>query len=703
MIKVVGYIENIIYRNEENYYTIFNINSKGDYYTAVGTMITADIGLKISAELEEVFNKQYGQQYKIINYELGLPIKSEAIVEILSMKEFKGIGEVLAQRIVDNFGEDTFDVILNSEYELLNIKGMTQKRVDALKEAVISKQAELSTFLFLKNNGLSINNIKKIYKIFGLKTIDTLKKNPYIMLEKISGIGFGTCDQLAHSLLFDNNSSLRLTSAIIYILRQNYYSGNVFVFKNDLLNQVFELINIDLSNNLHDLLLELQIKNQIKFFPTDDDNYKIYLYSAYFVESNLSKILYQLKDNIHIITGGPGTGKTYNINKIIENANNEGLKIICCAPTGRAAKRMFEVTKFSSSTIHRVLELTPKIDEDLLDDYNKVVFNKNELNKLDCDILIVDEVSMVDQFLMFNLMKAIDIGTIVYLVGDVDQLPSVSAGNVLYDMINSGWFDVKVLNKIYRQSKNSNIPQLANSIKNGQLIEFNDSYEDFKFVNSNNDTTINNNIIKLMTNNIPKHFNIDIDKIQAICVTKKGVCGTDNLNIVLQDALNPFTDKNNEIKHGNRVFRINDKVMQVVNNYSAEYHIYDDNGLILDSGFGIFNGDIGFIISINKDNNSMKIKFDDRIVEYFIDKFDNIVLAYAITVHKSQGSEYDVVLMPMTYAAHQLLNRKILYTALTRAKDCICFVGNKNVFNKMIENKYENKRNSSLCGKFYIS
>ena len=703
MIKVVGYIENIIYRNEENYYTIFNINSKGDYYTAVGTMITADIGLKISAELEEVFNKQYGQQYKIINYELGLPIKSEAIVEILSMKEFKGIGEVLAQRIVDNFGEDTFDVILNSEYELLNIKGMTQKRVDALKEAVISKQAELSTFLFLKNNGLSINNIKKIYKIFGLKTIDTLKKNPYIMLEKISGIGFQTCDQLAHSLLFDNNSSLRLTSAIIYILRQNYYNGNVFVFKNDLLNQVFELINIDLSNNLHDLLLELQIKNQIKFLPTDDDNYKIYLYSAYFVESNLSKILYQLKDNIHIITGGPGTGKTYNINKIIENANNEGLKIICCAPTGRAAKRMFEVTKFSSSTIHRVLELTPKNDEDLLDDYNKVVFNKNETNKLDCDILIVDEVSMVDQFLMFNLMKAIDIGTIVYLVGDVDQLPSVSAGNVLYDMINSGWFDVKVLNKIYRQSKNSNIPQLANSIKNGQLIEFNDSYEDFKFVNSNNDTTINNNIIKLMTNNIPKHFNIDIDKIQAICVTKKGVCGTDNLNIVLQDALNPFTDKNNEIKHGNRVFRINDKVMQVVNNYSAEYHIYDDNGLILDSGFGIFNGDIGFIISINKDNNSMKIKFDDRIVEYFIDKFDNIVLAYAITVHKSQGSEYDVVLMPMTYAAHQLLNRKILYTALTRAKDCICFVGNKNVFNKMIENKYENKRNSSLCGKFYIS
>lgn len=702
MIKIKGYIENIIFRNDENYWTVINIESNGEIYTAVGTMLTADVGLKINAELEENYNKKYGKQYDLISYELGLPTNEEAIVNILSLNDFKGIGPVIAKRIVDNFGEDTFDVILNSSYELMNIKGMTAKRIETLRNTLTAKQSEISTFLFLKEHGFGVKNIKKIYKVFGNDAVFVIKNNPYILIDKISGIGFNICDRLALDLGLNIDNDFRINSAIIYILKTNYYNGNVFLYQTELINQINELLNIEIEDKINEFLSNLQLKNNIKII-VDDENNKIYLYKSYFIESNLSKILYNIKDNINIITGGPGTGKTYNINKILQIADSEGKKVICCAPTGRAAKRMLEVTKHEASTIHRVLELNPKSNDLDLDDTDINIFNRNEKNKLDCDILIVDEASMVDEYLMYNLIKAIDKNTIVYFVGDVDQLPSVGPGNVLEDMINSNLFNVKVLDKIYRQSTDSHIPEYSKYIKNGLYENLRFEFDDFKFVKTNNDNIINNSIVKLVTNNIPKYFNIDIDKLQVICVTKKGSCGTENLNKILQNAINPYTDDVNEIKYGDKVFRLNDKVMQVVNNYLAEYISYDENGLILDSGFGIFNGDIGYIININKINNSVKIKFDDKIVEYFIDEFDNITLAYAITVHKSQGSEYDVVVSPITHAAYQLLNRKILYTAVTRAKKCICFVGNMEILKKMIENKYENKRNSALCEKIYIS
>ena len=704
MIKVTGHIENIIFRNEDNYWTVFNLKTNIDSYTVVGTMLTADVGLKINAVLEENYNKKYGKQFDLISYELDMPTDCDAIVSILSLNDFKGIGPVLANRIVDNFGEDTFDVILNSSHELMNIKGMTKNRIETLKNTLMSKQSEMSIFLFLKKNGFGIKNIKKIYKVFGNETIDILKSNPYILIDKISGIGFNICDKLATEFGMDLNSDLRINSAIVYILRNNYFNGNVFLYQNELIEQLNDLLNIDIETEIENYLSNLQLKNIIKIITNDESILKIYLYKSYFIESNLSKMLFKIKDNINIITGGPGTGKTYNINIIIDNANVEGKKVICCAPTGRAAKRMYEVTKHEASTIHRTLELNPKkTDLEFGDDNNGIIFNKNENNKLDCDILIVDEASMVDQYLMYNLIKAVDNYTIVYFVGDVDQLPSVGPGNVLQDMINSNIFNVKVLNKIYRQSIDSHIPEYSKYIKNGLYDDLKFDYDDFRFVETNVDDNINKNIVKLVTNNIPKYFNIDIDKLQVICVTKKGNCGTDNLNKILQNAINPFSYDSNEIKFGDKIFRLNDKVMQVVNNYMVEYNSYDENGLIIDSGFGVFNGDIGYIISINKINNSIKIKFDEKIVEYFIDEFDNITLAYAITVHKSQGSEYNVVVMPITYAAHQLLNRKILYTAVTRAKDSICFVGNLDILKKMIENKYETKRNSSLCEKFYIS
>lgn len=704
MIRIVGHIENIIYRNEENYWTVFIIKTNIDTYTVVGTMLTIDVGMRISAILEENNNKRYGKQYNIISYELGMPTDCEAIVSILSLNDFKGIGPVLARRLVDNFGEDTFDVILNSSNELLNIKGMTKNRIETLRDTLVSKQSEMSIFLFLKKYGFGLKNIKKIYKVFGNDTIEVLKSNPYILIDKISGIGFNICDKLATEFGIDDNSELRINSAIIYLLKLNYYNGNVFLYQEELLDKIYELINIDISSDINNYLINLQLKNLIKIIVDYVYNAKIYLYKSYFIESNLSKMLYKIKDNINIITGGPGTGKTYNINKIIENANIEGKKVICCAPTGRAAKRMYEVTKHEASTIHRTLELNPKnADLEFDDDNNGIIFNKNENNKLDCDILIVDEASMVDQYLMYHLIKAIDNNTIVYFVGDVDQLPSVGPGNVLHDMIYSNLFNVTVLKTIYRQSSNSHIPEYSQCINNGLYDDLFFIYDDFKFVETNNDDNINKNIVKLVTNNIPNYFKIDIDKLQVICVTKKGTCGTDNLNKILQNAINPYTTEYNEIKFGDKIFRLNDKVMQVVNNYMIEYNSYDENGLIIDSGFGIFNGDIGYIIKIDKINNSVKIRFDEKIVEYYIDELDNITLAYAITVHKSQGSEYNVVVMPITFAAHQLLNRKILYTAVTRAKDCICFVGNMKILKKMIENKYETKRNSSLCEKFYIS
>lgn len=695
---IKGIISTIIFKNDDNGYAIISVKVKKQFLTLVGEMFMIDEGYFITADVTEVENKTYGTQYRVNNYEIALPDEEDAIIKILCSSDFKGIGEAVATRLVENFGTDIFNVIKNDPDSLYGIKGVTEKRLNILKQVVNEKELELENMAYLKKYQLNIKQIKNIIKIYKNKCVDIIENNPYELALKVNGISFPTCEKIALLNKLDINTDDRNFALIIYLLKEAYAKGNVFLYLNELEDMVIEYNVID---ELTDILYKMQQNNMVKVLAQNDDKEtKVYLFENYYIENSLSQILYKFRNNIKIITGGPGTGKTYNINKIIEENENKGLNIILCAPTGRAAKRMIEVTNHNARTIHRTLELTKIVYDNNETKYN---FIKNENDKLDCDILIVDEMSMVDEYIMFHLMKAVPDTAKIILVGDVDQLPSVGAGNVLSDMIKSDLFEVVKLNKIYRQVENSNIVINAHKVNKGELIDLNKKTDDFIFVHRSSDEKVKNDISVLVSNNIPKHYNIGMDKIQVLTTTRKGECGVSSLNNVLQEKINPYDKNKKQIKYMDKIFREQDKVMQIVNNYDLIYECYDEEGIKRDEGFGVFNGDIGIITNIDEMNSIITVLFDDKYVEYEKDDFNNLDLAYAITVHKSQGSEYDIVVMSMTNASKFLINRKILYTAITRAKKCICFIGMEDIFNRMVENKYEDKRNSALCDKFYFS
>lgn len=697
--KIVGDISSIIYRNEDTDWTILSVKVDNEYLTLFGEMMTCAIGQRIIAECSETNNIKYGTQYKIIDYNLTYSNDEEVIVSFLSGNDFKGIGVKVAKNIVDQFGTEVFKVILNNPEKLFLVKGMTQKRIDTLVDIIRSKENEISNILFLKQQDFNKKQIKQILEVYKENVEEVIKKNPYELAMKISGIGFLTCDKIAQKNGITKLSTDRLSAAIIYILKENSLSGNTFIFYDELKEKLNNLLSEDLSDEIDETLVDLQIKQHIKIVVINNEQ-RIYAINNYNVEKNLSLLLYRMKDNIRIITGGPGTGKTYNINKIIEENKQHDYKIILCAPTGRAAKRMMEVTHFEAKTIHRTLEFGKTYE---FDKENAFGFLKNETNKLDCDLLIVDEMSMVDESLMYSLMKAVKDTTEVLLVGDVDQLPSVGCGNVLKDMIESKLFDTTHLTKIYRQGKESNIVKNAHKVNEGEMVDLSKDTEDFYFVKRDNEEQIKKDICTLVANKIPKYFNIKNDQIQVLTTSKKGNLSVNILNNIIQNVVNKKEDNKLEIVKLNKTFRVGDKVMQTANKYELPWTVYNENGVIVDEGFGVFNGDIGNIIDINEEDGLMKVLFDDRVVEYDNDSMKDLSLAYAITVHKSQGSEYDVVVMPMVNTSKFLLNRKILYTAMTRAKKAIVFVGNEQIFYEMINNKYEEKRNSALCDKFYIS
>ncbi len=693
--KIEGSIDSIIFRNEENGYSVIVVKTKKDYLTLVGEMYNVEMGLHIRAEVVEVESVNYGLQYKVLNYDCDLPNDNDAIVKLLSSNDFRGVGEVLAKRLVDTYEEDIFDIIENHTEELFNVKGITKKRIDTLVEGVSNIKSELDSFLYLKKYNIGIKQIKKIISIYGSKTKEVIEKNPYQLAYDVSGIGFLLCDEIAVKNGIDKDSEFRKKAAIYYVVNESYYSGDTFIYIDELYDRVHEILNVEFD--IEKIIYDMQFEAKIVI--VNSKRMKIFLDKSYEVESNLSRLLYNLRDNIEIITGGPGTGKTYNVKKIISENSDKGFNIILCAPTGRAAKRMSEVTNFEAKTIHRLLEYGLVGGDS---EYKKFGFVRNEKNKLDCDLLIVDEMSMTDEWLFYNLMKAVKDTTRVILVGDVDQLPSVGAGNVLKDIIDSKLFKVEKLTKIHRQENGSNIVINAHKVNNGENVDLKKESEDFKFIHMEDENRIKNAICKLVSLNIPKFFNISQDKIQVITPTQKGKCGVLELNEILQNAINP-PNKNREIKIGSKIFRLQDKVMQIKNNYELYYQVVDENENPYSDGYGVFNGDIGFVFDINYDKQTIMVRYDDRQVEYDIENIDNLTLAYAITVHKSQGSEYDVVVMPMAMAPRQLLNRKILYTAMTRAKKCICFIGREDIFKIMINDKYEDKRNSALCDEFYIS
>ena len=696
--NITGVIENVIYKSDDNCYTVFLVSASETVFTLVGNIASINVGESIEATVEEAFHDKYGLQYKVIDYKIFIPKNdSDALCRFLKSLKVKGLGEVTIKRIVDRFSEQTIDTIKNSTDDLFIIKGMTYDKVDQLKNKVIERENEIAIILKLEEYNISPNLIEKIIEKYGESSIDVINENPYQLAIDIDGIGFNICDKIAKTIGFDKDSIKRVEACILYILDLEHNLGSTYVEKNILVNKLNELILLSDDYNIDDALYNLEINLKVKTVLFENQTL-IFKKSTYNVEKQLSELLYEKRSNITIITGGPGTGKTYNINKYIDEAKDKGLKLALCAPTGRAAKRITEVTGYEAKTIHRLLECV----SDGKDNKKSVYFNYNEDNKLNIDLLIVDEVSMVDEYLMYALIRAIPDYTMVLLVGDVDQLPSVGAGDVLRDMIESKIFDVKVLDKIYRQGDGSNIVINAHRINKGESIDLKEKCDDFIFTHRSSDISIQDAVKTLVAKNIPNHFKIGLDQIQVICPSKIGTCGTESLNIILQNTLNPEDIYKTEIKVSGLVIRLHDKVMQTSNNYNIPYDIIDKNNNIIDKGVGVYNGDIGEIVDIDEDEETVVVKYDDRLAYYTKEDIKDLTLAYAITVHKSQGSEYDVVIMPIFNCPQKLLTRKILYTATTRAKKCIIYIGIEEIFNTMVNNYIDNKRNTKLCSKLFI-
>lgn len=696
--KLNGVVESIIYRNDDNGYTVFLVSASKTVFTFVGNLVKINVGEYIEAEVKEKIHELYGQQYEIIDYKIDIPSDDiESIYKFLLSLKVKGIGEATVRRLTGIYGNKTLDIIRDNPQELYNIKGLTYEKVDILRDKLTDRITELDLIIELGKYELSSKNIELIIDRYGSDALNVIRENPFKLAIDIDGIGFKTCDKIAEKNGLSSDSEKRIEAGIIYVLETEFANGNVFTIKSKLIEDVSDILSLGSGVNYEDPLYNLEANLRIKTDKIDDVE-MIFLRQAYNIEKKLSELLYEKREDITIITGGPGTGKTYNIKKYLSEARDLGLKVALCAPTGRAAKRINEVTGYEAKTIHRLLECVGDKNSNNKTPY----FNINEDNKLDIDLLIIDEMSMVDEYLMYALVRAVPEFTHMILVGDVDQLPSVGAGQVLSDMISSNLFNVIKLDKIYRQGEGSNIVENAHSVNHGDNIDLKDKKEDFLFVHKSADYNINDTVKKLVAENVPNHFKISNEQIQVICPSKIGNCGTENLNSVLQEALNPESFRKDEIKIGNNVFRVGDKVMQTTNNYNIPYDVVDENGMICDRGIGVYNGDIGEIVEIDDEEKIITVKYDDKITYYTKEEYSDLSLAYAITVHKSQGSEYDVVIMPITKFPYRLMTRRILYTAMTRAKKCMIFVGTENSFMYMLSNASEEKRNTALCSKLYL-
>ena len=697
--RISGYIESVIFHNEDTGYSVLSVSADKTFFTLVGSFVSVTAGEYIEAEVEKVVNKKYGEQYEVKSYEITFPSERDVIEKYLSSEEFPGIGPKFAHSIVSLFGEETFDVIENEPDRLYEVKGMNLKRYNTLVDYVTRKTYENEITLKLYNYDLSKSLIKKIIDTYKEHTLNIIKNNPYKLAMEISGMGFTKCDEIAERNGLKKDSKERFKAGIVFTLLSAYYNGDVYLNRDELIEKLFDLLKIEKNENtikiMDESFAELQMDRKI-VVGNFDEELRVFLYNAYITEDTLSKLLLERRENIKIITGGPGTGKTYNIKKLLHEIDGTGGSVLLLAPTGRAAKRMTEVTGYEAKTIHRGLGLNRKKDDISINDEDNVKYNFNEDNKLKYDYIIVDEMSMVGEELMLLLIKATTIDTKIYLVGDVDQLPPVSAGNVLKDMIDSNLFYVEFLTEIHRQDETSDIVMNAHKVNHGEEVDIEKKSKDFKFKILNNEDQVKAYINKIVKDVLPTYVNTTLSEIQVICPSRKGNCGVYTLNKLLQDNLNPKKYDDEEIVIGDTAFRVNDKIMQIKNDYDINWTIYDKDDVFKEEGYGLFNGDIGVIKSINKYEGTVTCVFDDKEVELDKEQMTNLTLAYAITVHKSQGSEYDVVVMPMTQAPRPLMNRKLLYTGMTRAKKCMVLVGSENVFRYMIDNNDIDKRNSAL-------
>ncbi len=732
-----GYISEITYKSPDSGYRVCRFMTDDDEETIVGTMPTIDEGEMLELSGEWTIHPIYGKQFKVTTYTAIEPEDEEAMIRYLGSGLIRGVGPTLAKRIVAEFGRESFKVIEEQPERLARIKGITMRKAQEIGVLMHEKRGYREAMMFLQKYGIGNNLAIKIYSVYHDRIYTIIEENPYKIAEDISGIGFKTADEIAKRAGVKPDSDYRIRSGILYTLSLATMQGNMYLPFKILVAKTAEIISVDedsIRPHIDNLAIDRKV---IKKKPSDpNDDICVYSYSNYNAEKasaailrNISENYYEeaegenallaekeidritrrngisldelqreaikeaIKNGVSIITGGPGTGKTTTINTLIKYFENRGLDIVLAAPTGRAAKRMTEATGYEAKTLHRLLELNGSPDDD-----NTVAnFTRNESNPIEADVIIIDEMSMVDIFLFHALLKAVMPGSRLIMVGDADQLPSVGPGQVLKDLIESKCFPVTRLEKIFRQEGSGDIVLNAHRINKGQSISFDNKSRDFFFLERDNTERILANMVELITRMLPGYVDADPFDIQVLTPTRKGLLGVESMNNYLRDRLNPPDPRKKEYLFRETLFREGDKVMQIKNNYQAEWEIVGKYNIPIDAGTGVFNGDMGRIKEISEPFSNLTVEFDDgRRITYPFSDLDELELAYAITVHKSQGSEYAAVVMPIMAGPRQLLNRNLLYTGVTRAKQCLVMLGSTKVVQEMIDNNTENRRFSGL-------
>ena len=727
--KVTGYVEHIVFRNEENGYTVFHLENEDGEVTCVGNLNFITEGEMLELEGEYVNHSVYGNQLKVSAYRVKEPEDLVSIERYLGSGAIKGIGQTMASRIVKKFREDTFRIIEEEPERLAEIKGISERKAMEIASQMEEKKDMRKSMIYLQKYGISTKLAAKIYQRYGMKVHQILEENPYRLADDIEGVGFRTADEIAARIGIHTDSDYRIRSGLFYILQQAVAEGHIYLPEELLLRRAKVLLGIEIED-IEKYIMDLCMERKTVMKEKDG---KVIVYPAhyYYMELNTAKMLNDLdidcqmpedmmekrlraveekekieldplqhkaviesiKHGLLILTGGPGTGKTTTINTMIQFFESEGLSILLAAPTGRAAKRMTEATGYEAQTIHRLLEVNGNPEEE-----STGGFLRNRENPLEADVIIIDEMSMVDLNLMHALLSAVVQGTRLILVGDVDQLPSVGPGSVLKDIISSERFHVVTLTKIFRQAGESDIIMNAHKINAGEPVELNKKSRDFFFVKCDEADTIIGGIIELIQRKLPQYVQAHPNEIQVMTPTRKGLLGVERMNVILQKYLNPADEKKTEREINGRLFREGDKVMQIKNNYQLEWEICTRFGLTVDKGMGVFNGDMGVISEINEYKETVEVEYDEgRKVKYGFDMVDELELAYAITVHKSQGSEYPAVILPLLPGPKLLYNRNLLYTAVTRAKKCLTIIGSDTTFQEMIRNKSEQERYTSLA------
>lgn len=730
---VTGYIDHIIFRNDDNGYTVMVLKKSGDEeeLTCVGNFAAVSQGVTIEAVGTFARHPVYGKQFQIQSYIEKIPEDTLAMERYLGSGAIKGIGAALAARIVRRFGDDTLRIVEEEPERLSEIKGISEKKAREIAAQMAEKADMRKAMMFLQKYGISLRLGAKIYQKYKERVYAVLQENPYRLAEDISGVGFKIADEIAARIGIHTDSDYRIRSGMLYTLLQASLDGHIYLPKEELFRRASQLLEIDPSY-MEKHLMDMAIDRKI-ILKEKEDAVVVYPSQFYYLEINTARMLLELNimcpedssqvrrriaqieketeteleemqkkalieaasHGVLILTGGPGTGKTTTINAIIRFFEGEGAELRLAAPTGRAAKRMTETTGYEAQTIHRMLELSGMLEEEK--EGQSVHFERNAENPLEADVVIIDEMSMVDIHLMHSLLQAITVGTRLILVGDENQLPSVGPGNVLRDIIRSGCFPVVELTKIFRQASESDIVVNAHKINRGEPVILNNKSRDFFFLKRYDADIIIRVLIALIQEKLPGYVEAKPFEIQVLTPMRKGLLGVERLNQILQRYLNPPEPSKREKEAGGGLFREGDKVMQIKNNYQLEWEIRGKYGIAIEKGIGVFNGDTGILKEINEFAEMVTVEFEDgRYAEYSFKQLDELDLAYAITIHKSQGSEYPAVVIPVFPGPRMLLNRNLLYTAVTRARKCVTLVGNEEVFAEMINNEKQQNRYSSL-------